>query len=340
MHLIQLESQDRQRYNDFVKGRDGSFLQSWDWGDWQTQLGKQAHRFFINDDTGVTILAGQAVATPTFFNKFYLYFPYGPVTTDETVMTFFLTEINKLFPKNIFIRIEPQWKPTHGLPGKKTINIQPSRTLIVDIKKTDEEILAQMHPKTRYNIRLAQKHGVEIERETFSNNEDSLFFKEAFRLITETAERQGYLNHSSSYYEKLLTFFSSTHQNSDINIAVFRAIFNKNLLVSSVMIDFGATRTYLFGGSSEQQRNVMAPYALHWNAILDAKKQGLEYYDFDGLELSIGKQAQFARFKQGFGGSIVEFSGAYDIVSNTAWYTVYSVLRKINRFIKHLTTRY
>jgi lipid II:glycine glycyltransferase (peptidoglycan interpeptide bridge formation enzyme) len=343
MHLIEVEEKDKQRYNDFVIGHDGSFLQSWDWGNWQEFAGKQAHRFFINDDTGVTLLAGQVVTTAALLNKFYLYMPYGPVVhdpNDQEVLAFFITELQKLFPKTIFIRIEPQWRTTHQLPGIKSTNIQPGRTLIVDIKQSEETLLSQMHPKTRYNIRLAQKHGVEIEQETFSNNEHSLFFKEAFKLITVTAERQGYLNHPLAYYEKLLDFFSKNKSENALSIAVYRAIYNKSLLASSVMIDFGATRTYLFGGSSDQQRNVMAPYALHWQAMMDAKKMGLEMYDFDGLELSVGKQAQFARFKQGFGGQIVEFSGAYDIIQNGLWYTIYSVLRKINRFIKHLSTKY
>lgn len=78
----------------------------------------------------------------------------------------------------------------------------------------------------------------------------------------------------------------------------------------------------------------MAPYMLHWQAMLDAKAMGLEYYDLGGSEVSGGGEKGFTRFKRGFGGEVVEYAGAYDIVINKSLYQVYRFLRSVNKIMK------
>jgi lipid II:glycine glycyltransferase (peptidoglycan interpeptide bridge formation enzyme) len=114
---------------------------------------------------------------------------------------------------------------------------------------------------------------------------------------------------------------------------VYKALYGQKLLACGVMIDFGKTRTYLFGGTSAEDKNLMAPYALHFQAMQDAKNSGLEYYDFWGIETASGEVPGFVRFKMGFGGEPVAYPPAQDLIMNRLWYNAYKVLRKINKKI-------
>ncbi len=350
MQLIQLTESNKEQYNHFVATQEsGSFLQSWDWGQWQEELGRKAHRFAIVGNEGDLRNQNwrgcvQFIKMPLIGDKYYLYAPYGPVINAGENFQFLFNnfqllqkELRKKFSDAILIRIEPKYKslPTTYYPLlTKSTNIQPGRTLILDLQKPDDQLLAEMHPKTRYNIKVAQRHGVEVEREFDLTVGHGLFFDEAINLIVDTAKRQEYHTHPRQYYEKLINFFALTHRGGQLQVSLYKAKYQNKVLASAVCVDFGPTRTYLFGGSSDEQRNVMAPYLLHWQAMTDAKQLGILFYDFDGLETSVGKQAQFARFKQGFGGEIVEYAGVYDIVFNRLWYTVYRMVRKINRLLK------
>ena len=88
----------------------------------------------------------------------------------------------------------------------------------------------------------------------------------------------------------------------NVSLHIYKAIFQNQLLGAAFMVDFGKTRTFLFGGSSEFHKNVMAPYLLHWKAMQDAKALGLTTYDFWGIETSSGETPGFVRFKIGFRG--------------------------------------
>lgn len=339
MDFIELKENDHRKYNDFVASQNtGSFLQAWEWGEMQRSYNssREVFRFGIEGPEGL-VAAGQVIKMPLFSGRYYVYLPYGPTlkeTDDERTIDAFIQGLKKYFPGCVFIRIEPKFKPIYDLPGEKTINIQPGRTLVIDLRKSSGEILAGMHPKTRYNIRIAEKHGVRIDKQFVVQNGHGLYFKEAIDLILDTAKRQGYVTHPASYYEKMINFFSLHNPNSSVAVSVYKALYQEKLLATAIMIDFDGVRTYLFGGSSNAHRNVMAPYLLHYQAMLDASEQSRRWYDFDGLEQSKGKEAGFARFKLGFGGEILEYSGAYDIVNQRTWYTAYKALRKGNRLLK------
>ncbi|MCC7356470.1 MAG: peptidoglycan bridge formation glycyltransferase FemA/FemB family protein [Candidatus Doudnabacteria bacterium] len=339
MQLYKCTEQDERDYNEFVsKQTSGSFLQAWQWGELQREYSNKDIRRFVVKNEDDIILAAQVISMPLFGTANYLYLPYGPVKKDdvgEEVLNFFIDEIKTLFPRSLFIRIEPKFKLTQP-QGKKSINIQPARTLIIDLKPTAEEILQTMHPKTRYNIKVAQRHNVEIQKETAGVGDHKEFYSRAINLILETAKRQGYHTHPFTYYDTIVNFFKPHQDTAEVTVSVYSAMYAGSIVATGMMVDFGSTRTYLFGGSSNEHRNTMAPYLLHYTAMLDAKRRGLSGYDFDGLETSVGKEAGFARFKQGFGGYVIEYAGAYDIINNHSAYLMYRVLRKINRFINQM----
>ena len=247
----------------------------------------------------------------------------------------FFQQLRLKFPEEAFIRIEPKFllpATSYQLPAK-SVNIQPGKTLIINLTKSEEQLLSEMHPKTRYNIKLAQKHGVEIKDEFEISIGNGLFTKEAVELIVGTGKRQGYKGYGRGYYEKMINFFTFLPSRPDfaeassgvadlnnerlahhgpfrddggrdpsniidladkgfldldalarndksIKLHIYKAIFHNQLLASAIMLDFGKIRTFLFGGSSDENKNVMAPYLMHWQAMVDAKAAGLLQYDF------------------------------------------------------------
>lgn len=243
------------------------------------------------------------------------------------------------FSEAIFIRIEPKFGVldlgSWNLPIVKSANVQPSKTLIIDLTKSEEQLLAEMHPKTRYNIRLAQKHGAEIKDEFSVSAGHGLYYQEAVSLLVKTAKRQGYRGHGADYYHKMIDELAIKNR-GEVILHVYKALYHNQLLCSAIMMDFGKTRTFLFGGSAEEHKNVMAPYLMHFRAIQDAKAQGLQWYDFWGVETAGGEMPGFVRFKLGFGGTEAVYAGAYDAVNSQFWYRIYALLRGISKTIKKI----
>jgi peptidoglycan pentaglycine glycine transferase (the first glycine) len=316
MSAIKFHDENKQEYIDFVTTNPGgSFLQSWGWGDFQTQQGKEAVRYGHIENGQITGSVQFLKVSVPHMKGYYLYCPYGPLGNYGGLPE----EAKKDFPDAWFIRLEP--RQNLELAGEKTQRTQPGKTLVTNIDKSLSDLLTEMHPKTRYNIKVAGKHGVSVK----SSNEATL---EVIGLLTSTSKRQNYHSYPASYYESMVKFFQ---QASDIKLTVYQAFYKTELLAAAVMIDHGQTRTYLFGGSNDSQRNVMAPYAMHWQAIQDAKQNGLTHYDWWGIETATGKMPGFVRFKLGWGGDTVIFPAAMDLVQNHAWYTIYKVFRKLNR---------
>ncbi len=320
METIKFTEENKQTYIDFVTAHpSGSFLQSWSWGDYQTSQGKQAVRYgLFNEGELVGTVQLLKIKVP-HFSGYYLYAPYGPVLNNREDAASLIDQVKKDFPEVWFIRLEP--KQELDISGSTTQRIQPGKTLIVNLNQPAEELLNAMHPKTRYNIKVAAKHTVLVSHSKEASTA-------VLDLFVETGKRQNYRNHPAKYYQDLIDFLSNS---SDCQALVYQAMYNDSLVAAAIMIDHGNNRTYLFGGSHDEYRNVMAPYALHWQAIQDAKALNFTEYDWWGIETSTGKQAGFVQFKLRWGGDEVVYPKAFDIVQHRTWYTIYTIFRKLNR---------
>jgi lipid II:glycine glycyltransferase (peptidoglycan interpeptide bridge formation enzyme) len=338
MEILEVTPEKQAIYNAFVARNNGSFLQSWEWGEWQESQNKKAVRYIVRDAAYNALLAIQFLRYPLPLGQYYLYCPYGPthklemqgdqckVATQEL-----LQHVQKQHPKALFIKLEPQSRTLNteylALSTKRASRIQPGSTLLLSLTKAEEQLLAEMHQKTRYNIRVAEKHGVKIASGT------DLCGKEAaqvIQLVAQTTTRQGYRGHPKEYYERFCAFFDD-HQNqsSDMNVSWYVATLHGDILSGGIFVDFGGTRTYLYGGSSDAFKNVMAPYALHWQAVREAKEMELIRYDFGGLETTSGTTPGFARFKLGFGGTQITYPPAIDVYSNKAKYLAYKTVKRL-----------
>ena len=352
MKLLEVNESQKAEYSHFVKDQEsGSFLQSWEWGEWQKTLGREVYRFKIIDGEGRWFGSVQFIKMPLPMGKFYLYSPYGPIVVHSTqyIPARHLPEsqataggvhsliqgIKNKFQNAIFVRIEPkdsQIIQQSNYPITKSRNIQPGKTLIINLSKSEDQLLQEMHAKTRYNIRLAQKHGLEIQKEFAVNAGHGLFFREALELICKTADRQKFKSFPQKYYSDLIDFFA-LHRKGEVSLHLYKAVYKNKLLSSGIMIDYGKVRTYLFGGSSLEDKNVMAPFLMHFKAIKDAKEKSLSFYDFWGIETAGGKTPGFVRFKQGFGGEEKKYAGAYDIPIHLFGYKIYQLFRRLNRIV-------
>ena len=203
--------------------------------------------------------------------------------------------------------------------------VQPRRTLIVDLQGTEEEILARMHQKTRYNIRLATRKDVVVRPW------DDL---DAFGLMMqETAERDEFGVHVPSYYRMAYNLF---HPRGACEI--FVAEYEGTPLAAIMVFARGPRAWYFYGASTSLHRNRMPTYLLQWEAMRWARTRGCTLYDLWGVpdEDIDTLEAQFTerkdglwgvyRFKRGFGGTLVRSIGAWDRPYNTAVYWLYRKL--------------
>jgi len=326
----------KEQFNELAKGRRYSFLQSWGWGEFQERAGNKAVRIGF-EDSGRLFFAICFVKRSLPLGRSYFYAPridFEGLNAEQLKFVFDSIAENVKTEKAVFLRFEPKERIIAGHEPRvtRTIDAQPSKTIILDLEKTEDELLNAMRQKTRYNIRLAEKKGVVI-REAREND-----FEKFWKLMGETRERDGFRTHNKEYYEKMLDISvrgvsASGGQipNHDLSIKLFLAEYDGRIIAGNIIAFFGDTVTYVHGASANEYRNAMAPYLLQWYVIRLAKNSGYKYYDFYGIDEN--RWPGVTRFKGGFGGNEVRYPGTFDLVFNRGWYAVYKLARKIRRGI-------
>ncbi len=203
-------------------------------------------------------------------------------------------------------------------------NMQPKQNFIIDIDLMEEELLTEMKSKARYNVRLAKKKGVEI-----LVTREQKYVDKFVELVEQTAQRKGVSFHEREHY---LQMFKNIPEDA---LQLYVAKYEGEVIAANIISFYGGVATYLHGATSDQYRNVMAPFLLQWQAILDAKKQEIKHYDFGGIfpESKKGGQQGITRFKLGFSPKTKPFqtAGSYDIILNKPKYWAYRFLQKIKR---------
>ncbi|MBP9828258.1 peptidoglycan bridge formation glycyltransferase FemA/FemB family protein [Patescibacteria group bacterium] len=311
---------DRENWNALVRKHPplfGAFLQSFAWGQFQERLGFQVRRFHEQDEAG-RVGFGQAIRLPLPFDFAYWYLPKGPLGDMDATALYDIAR--KTFSNEAFLTVEG------GLPvfsGKKVHDRQPAVTTVLDLTKSYESLLAGMKSKTRYNVRLAEKKGVTIKVGGVE------LFTEFAELMKVTAERDGFSIHELQRYKTMLEVVND----EDIQSYLAIAFYNDKPLAANLMIDAFDTRTYLHGASSNDERQVMAPYALHAYLIRDAQEKGMRTYDFWGVAPTDDDEKHawhgITRFKMGFGGDRLIMPGTYEIPIQRFAYFLYRTAKKL-----------
>lgn len=304
-----------------------TFLQSWAWGEGQAKLGKVVKRFVVEEAGQVHFLA-QAIEEKRR-GLSYWFVPGGPVGVGRKGIGYRESRIEnreweqaiKLLKKEllkgtaVFLRIEPfivldtRYPIPDTLPWIPTKSFNPAVHWMIDLRgKTEEQILTEMDQKTRYNVRLGERHGVATRLTT-----EPKYFEAFLSLMHEMGTRNGITVHGDHYLRT--TFFAM----AKLGMAKLRvAELDGKMLAGSVEVSFGDTLTYLHGASSSSMRDVKAPQVLQWHAIQEARRHGYSWYDFGGCNPVDQKRREYkkslegvTRFKEGWGGGRVEFVGTF-----------------------------
>jgi lipid II:glycine glycyltransferase (peptidoglycan interpeptide bridge formation enzyme) len=315
-------------------------LQSTEWGEFRKKTGIKVIK--IN---GIQMTIHRIPHTPWTIG----YIPKGPLPT--AVMISDLRKIG-IQEKCIFIQLEPNVEKNQEPNWKLEIGNWKLReaahplftkyTFILDLTKTEEELLKVMHPKTRYNIKVALKHGVKIVQD-----DSEIAFKTYLKLAEETTRRQGFYAHTRNYHRLMwetLRVHSSKFivQSSYDKLTAHLLLANYEpstidhgpiTLAAWILFVYKDTLYYPYGASSILHREVMASNLTMWEAIKFGKKLGLKKFDMWGaLSNNPDKNDPwygFHRFKEGYGPRHIEFLGSFDLVINPMLYEIYKILDKI-----------
>lgn len=333
MQIFQIEKKE---LNEFLaRQKYAQFVQSWEWGELMASEGKKVFRYGFKSDDGI-FFALSLYKTKLFLGKNYLYIPrFDLVKLSQEQREFVFLELSKIAKKEkaVFVRVEPLSdfkEAAKFFKIKKTIDLQPKRTQMLDLHLSEDDLLTAMHQKTRYNIRLAEKKGVTVR--LYKNNSDD--FEAFWKIMTETFKRDGFRLHPQSHYRKMLELSEESYEigiKNALVVRLFLAEFQNKIIAASLVSFFGDLTTYIHGASSDEQRNLMAPYALQWEAIRMAKNHNYAFYDFYGIDEV--KWSGVTRFKKGFGGFEVGFLGAFDLVADDYVYFLYRGLRTLKRLL-------
>lgn len=229
---------------------------------------------------------------------------------------------------SIFIKLEPNViKSDKLLKNLKSWGLIEGKTLFtptsfwIDLTKSEEELLKSFSSKTRYNIRLAQKHGVKVE----VNNSDEVFDK-YLELTDETNKRQGFYSHTHRYHRLMWKHLKGRIAN------ILAAKYKDEIISTWVLFNNDKFLYYPYGASTDKYKEVMANNLMMWEAILFGKKKGLKTFDLWGREEGKG----FTKFKEGYNPEVIEFIGSWDLIINKPLYYLYRFAEKIRWFILRL----
>jgi len=345
-----------------------SFLQSWNWGEFQKMMGDKIWRLGVYDEEkmiGVALVVKVKAKRGTF-----LLVPHGPVlaeqfrqgnfqfpiSNDQTNFKFQILKslIDKLKEmarqeKASFIRVAPIWlarRSPQGEGGERIfrdsgfrdapMHIHPEITWELDIAKPEEEILMGMRKTTRYLIKQAQKNP-DIEIIQSQNIEDIKIFNQIYQ---ETAWRHHFVPFSFDYLKNEFSAFKNDNQ-----ISLFLGKYKDRVVSSAMIIYWQNSGFYHQGASLAEYNKIPVSYLLQWEAIKEAKKRGCQIYNFWGIalrirnwELGIGNLkkhpwAGLTLFKMGFGGYRKEYVKTQDFPLSKKYFLTYffEKIRKIKR---------
>ncbi len=330
---------DAQQWNDFVEASECcNITQSYAWGELVPLLSVQPMRVGVIDDDGKLCAAMLIlISRAPIIQRTYFYSPRGPVIDDpsspalDVLLDFVRAEARK--QGAFMLKVEPgvndgnqDWLlalQKHGFrPVPYAVHIRDE--WVLNIQPDEKEILAGMKEKWRYNIRLAGRKGVTVRR-----GQGQADFDAWYNIYIATSERDQFLINSKAFYEEVMRLFSQ-----DDRFALFLAEYEGKPIAGIIVLRFGRWSWYMYGASSNEQRNLMPNHLLQWNGMQWAKSHGCWYYNFRGIPhiLEEGQELWGVYvFKRGFGGYAIRSLETHDLVYQSLVYGVYMRMLEVKR---------
>jgi peptidoglycan pentaglycine glycine transferase (the first glycine) len=345
VHARVADSDDRDVWNAHVARSDlADVLQSWEWGEIKKGTGWTPIRI-LTENGGLIATCSVLTTRPTRALPPLAYAPRGPVVNFQqpdhvdAVVSAIREECGDAF---LFMCDPPVEEGSAGdLALSQRMNkvttggfggVQPKTVMVLDLDPDLDKILEGFKSKWRYNIRLAERKGVEVRE---GRREDIGRFHD---LLVETARRDGFSIRGRAYFESLWDHLSPSGK-----LKLFLAHYSDQLLSGIVLFCMGPRVVYVYGASSNEHRNVMPNHLIQWQAIRWSKENGFSVYDFRGVSpIRNGEPvdpnlAGLNRFKEGFGARYVEYAGQFDLPLRPAWYRLWRTAAPVAmRFSKRL----
>ncbi len=290
-----------------------------------------------------------------------LYAPKGPLLdwTNEPLRNRVLNDL-QIFAKKqgaIFLKIDPDVVLGTGVPaggeeaadpGGQAVTselmrrgwryssdqIQFKNTVLIDLRPSEEELLARMKQKTRYNIRLAEKKGVALRTGKWED------LGMLYKMYAETSVRDGFVIRDEGYYRTVWELFMRSAISDQPFAEPLIAEVDGEPVAALFVFYFAGRAYYVYGMSREVHREKMPTYLLQWEAIKRAKAKGCMVYDLWGAPETFDESDSMwgvYRFKEGLGGKVVRTLGAWDFAPSPLWYKLYSEI--IPRMLDVMRTR-
>lgn len=339
------EIKDKNIWENFLSGcREKTFLQSWNWGEFQKKMRGKIWRFGIYNNGGlssVSLVVKVAAKRGTF-----LLLPHGPVVMEqgtknrEQIIKFFLEKLKEIAKEENcnFIRINPIWQRNEENSSifrdlkfrPASIQMHPEASWKLDISLSEEELLANMRKTTRYLIKQTLKNP-DIQVEKSIDIKDLEIFSKMHQIVS---SRQKFVPFSLEYLENEFSAFQKDDQ-----IVLFFGKYKGELAAASFVIFWLGVGFYHHAASLPEYAKLSMPYLLQWEAIKEAKKRNCVLYDFWGY-VDPKRQPRHpwagpTLFKMGFGGRAYEYVKTQDFLLSKKYWLTY-IIEKIRKIKKGL----
>lgn len=328
MDLREISETQKEEYNKSVS----HIVQSWEWGQFRIKLGTKLKRYGLFENGKLKTAFHLSFHKIPFTKYFVGYLAKGPFPDKD------LAEALKQIGKDencAFIKIEPNIENSKSqFSISKLFRKSPKPhftkfNYVIDLSLSEEQLLNNMHPKFRYNIKVAEKHNVNVEQNT-----DDKAFEIYLKLFFETCERQNYFGHDPRYHKEIWEILKQAGL-ARVAIAFYTPPNSKEKIPLNawMLINFHDTLYYPYGGSSAEYKNVMATNATAWEAIKIGKKLNLKYFDLWGAADPNAPDSDpykgFTRFKAGTGARLVEYIDTYDLIFNQFIFHTFTFVDKM-----------
>jgi len=335
------EITDKNQWENFVQeNNESTFLQSWNWGEFNKNTEEKIWRLgVLNQDE---LIAVALVIKVNARRGSFLFIPQGPIVDLEIknkssiILKIFFDYLKNLGKREkvYFVRISPILENTKenleifsqaGFRNAPIHMMHPEATWVLDIEKSEEEILKNMKKTHRNLVRRAEKEGVIITK-----NADEKYLKAFYDIHMETVKRHKFIPFSFKFIKSEIDTLKKDNQ-----IQIFSAVYKKTIISSAIIVFYGNQAFYHHGASSSEYSKIPSSYLTLFEAIKEAKIRGKKVFNFYGIVENKPKHpwSGLSKFKKGFGGYQKEFLHCQDLPLNNKYIITWLIeeARKIKR---------